>query len=118
MTVYSNANDVYQVCNTSFNPPDTTNILWYDDGTPAKGVNDEQVCYVCHEGITVKCCFTQRYKKPYYLGLAGTIVNLTCVVTNHYGNTTLTYNVHVIEGETINWHVTVCVIQFVCSSFR
>ena len=58
MTVYSNANDVYQVCNTSFNPPDTTNILWYDDGTPAKGVNDEQVCYVCHEGISVKCSFT------------------------------------------------------------
>ena len=47
---------------------------------------------------------------PFYTGLAGTTVNLTCVVTNHYGNTTLTYNVHVIEGETINWHVTVCVI--------
>ena len=43
MTVYSDSDNIYQICNTSSNPRSTT-ILWYDDGTPAEGVNYEQVC--------------------------------------------------------------------------
>jgi len=43
MTVYSDSDNVYQVCNTSLNPLGTT-IKWCDGGTPAEKGNNKQVC--------------------------------------------------------------------------